>query len=562
MTTSALLSLTVLVFGGIGLFLLGMSFMTDGLKALAGDRLRTILSAWTRTGLRGLLAGMGLTALVQSSSAVVVATIGLVNSGLLTLREVVWVVFGTNVGTTATGWIVALVGVKVELQPLALALIGAGAALRLLGRGDGALAAGGMALAGFGLFFLGIELLKQGFAGLGAGIDLDGLALDGWPGRLVFLAIGAVLTVLTQSSSAGIAVVLTAAAGGGVPLDLAAAAIIGANLGTTSTALLAAIGAQPAARRVAASHVAFNLLTAGVSLLVLGPMLSAVSIIVATLDNQPDVPTLLALFNTAFNLLGVLLMVPLARPLVAFLERRFGTDEERVAMPAHVDATVLQVPEVALSSLSLDIRRLGDFAVEMGDRAIAAGHGSSAWLRSRRLALGRLASALYDFVARLNARAMPEGAALGLSHQLRAIQHFEDIADLAAGQVGSYVMDSGAPFLADLAAYDAMLREQLAAVWADAGQPGGADRALKRAAEVGEAYQAMKARLLHAAATGDISVNALDALTDRINAGRRIVEHAGKAVRRLGLADAAVAGRPAASEPPDTVVGSDAKGRG
>lgn len=562
MTTSALLSLTVLVFGGIGLFLLGMSFMTDGLKALAGDRLRTILSAWTRTGLRGLLAGMGLTALVQSSSAVVVATIGLVNSGLLTLREVVWVVFGTNVGTTATGWIVALVGVKVELQPLALALIGAGAALRLLGRGDGALAAGGMALAGFGLFFLGIELLKQGFAGLGAGIDLDGLALDGWPGRLVFLAIGAVLTVLTQSSSAGIAVVLTAAAGGGVPLDLAAAAIIGANLGTTSTALLAAIGAQPAARRVAASHVAFNLLTAGVSLLVLGPMLSAVSIIVATLDNQPDVPTLLALFNTAFNLLGVLLMVPLARPLVAFLERRFGTDEERVAMPAHVDATVLQVPEVALSSLSLDIRRLGDFAVEMGDRAIAAGHGSSAWLRSRRLALGRLASALYDFVARLNARAMPEGAALGLSHQLRAIQHFEDIADLAAGQVGSYVMDSGAPFLADLAAYDAMLREQLAAVWEDAGQPGGADRALKRAAEVGEAYQAMKARLLHAAATGDISVNALDALTDRINAGRRIVEHAGKAVRRLALADAAVAGRPAASEPPDTVVGSDAKGRG
>lgn len=562
MTTSALLSLTVLVFGGIGLFLLGMSFMTDGLKALAGDRLRTILSAWTRTGLRGLLAGMGLTALVQSSSAVVVATIGLVNSGLLTLREVVWVVFGTNVGTTATGWIVALVGVKVELQPLALALIGAGAALRLLGRGDGALAAGGMALAGFGLFFLGIELLKQGFAGLGAGIDLDGLALDGWPGRLVFLAIGAVLTVLTQSSSAGIAVVLTAAAGGGVPLDLAAAAIIGANLGTTSTALLAAIGAQPAARRVAASHVAFNLLTAGVSLLVLGPMLSAVSIIVATLDNQPDVPTLLALFNTAFNLLGVLLMVPLARPLVAFLERRFGTDEERVAMPAHVDATVLQVPEVALSSLSLDIRRLGDFAVEMGDRAIAAGHGSSAWLRSRRLALGRLASALYDFVARLNARAMPEGAALGLSHQLRAIQHFEDIADLAAGQVGSYVMDSGAPFLADLAAYDAMLREQLAAVWEDAGQPGGADRALKRAAEVGEAYQAMKARLLHAAATGDISVNALDALTDRINAGRRIVEHAGKAVRRLALADAAVAGRPAASEPPDAVVGSDAKDRG
>lgn len=562
MSAGDVLSLAVLVFGGIGLFLLGMSFMTEGLKALAGDRLHTILSAWTRSSLRGLLAGTGLTALVQSSSAVVVATIGFVNSGLLTLREAVWVVFGTNVGTTATGWLVALVGVKLEIQPLALALIGVGAALRLLGKGEGALAAGGIALAGFGIFFLGIELLKQGFDGIGAGIDLDALTLDGWSGRLVFLAIGMVLTVLTQSSSAGIAVVLTAAAGGGVPLDLAAAAIIGANLGTTSTALFAAIGAQPAARRVAASHVAFNLLTAGVSVLVLGPMLGAVSSIAAALDRDPDVPTLLALFNTAFNLLGVLLMVPLAQPLVAFLERRFRTDEEQVATPAYVDATVLQVPEVALSGLSLDIRRLGDFAVEMGDRAIAEGQLSSPWLRSRRLALGRLATALYDFVARLNARSMPEGAAAGLSHQLRAIQHFEDIADLAAGQVGSYALDAAAPVLTDLAAYDAMLREQLAAIWADAGQPGGADRALKRAAEVGDAYQMMKTRLLHAAAIGDISVNALDALTDRINAGRRIVEHAAKAVRRLALADTAVSGRPSAGEPSSEAAVSEAAGQG
>jgi phosphate:Na+ symporter len=536
MSAAGILSLAVLVFGGVGLFLIGMSFMTDGLKALAGERLRTILSAWTRTALRGLLAGMGLTALVQSSSAVVVATIGFVNSGLLTLREAVWVVFGTNIGTTATGWIVALVGVKIELQPLALALIGAGAALRLLGKGEGASAAAGMTLAGFGLFFLGIELLKEGFAGIGAGLDPGALDRDGWGGRLIFLGLGVALTVLTQSSSAGIAVVLTAVAGGGIPVDLAAMAIIGANLGTTSTAVLAAIGAQPAARRVAASHVVFNLITAGVSVLVLGPILDAVSSIAAALDRDPDVPTLLALFNTAFNLLGVLLMVPLARPLVAFLERRFTTDEEQVARPAHVDETVLTIPEVALSGLALDIRRLGDFAVEMGDRAIAAGHGSSAWLRSRRLAVQRLATALYDFMARLSARGMPEAAAVALSHQLRAIQHFEEMAELAAGQVGGYSVDEKAPVLADLAAYDAMARERLKAIWGESGESNAVERALARAAEVGDAYQTMKTRLLHAAATGEISVNALDALTDRINAGRRIVEHAAKAVRRLALA--------------------------
>ena len=162
MTLSVMASLA----GGLGLFIVGMGMMTDGLKIAAGEALRTLLERRTRSALRGLVAGILITAIVQSSTAVTLATFGFVNAGLLTLTTAVWVVFGTNVGTTMTGWLVALVGVKVDVGALALPLVGAGAALRLAARGASGPAGLGQALTGFGLFFLGINILQQGFAGL------------------------------------------------------------------------------------------------------------------------------------------------------------------------------------------------------------------------------------------------------------------------------------------------------------------------------------------------------------------------------------------------------------
>ena len=145
--------------GGIGLFLLGMRLLTDGLKTAAGRALRGILARSTGTRLRGVLSGALITSVVQSSSAVTVATIGFVNAGILTLLQAVAVIYGSNVGTTATGWIVAIVGIHVNIKALALPAVGAGMLLGLFGRGD-RLRAAGQALAGFGVFFLGIDVLR------------------------------------------------------------------------------------------------------------------------------------------------------------------------------------------------------------------------------------------------------------------------------------------------------------------------------------------------------------------------------------------------------------------
>lgn len=234
----------------------------------AGPALNRILTSSTQTRLRGLGSGIVVTALVQSSSAVTVAAIGFVNAGLLTFGQSLWVIFGANVGTTMTGWLVALIGFKIKVEAAALPMIGLGMALRLSGA-ETRRGASGTALAGFGVLFLGIGFLQQAFSGTDAGIDLVGLSGQGFMSVVYFVLAGILLTVLMQSSSASLAIVLTLAQANVIPLQEAAAAVIGANIGTTVTALLAAIGATPNARRAAGAHVLFNALTGTVALLLL-----------------------------------------------------------------------------------------------------------------------------------------------------------------------------------------------------------------------------------------------------------------------------------------------------
>ncbi|MEQ8514773.1 MAG: Na/Pi symporter, partial [Chromatocurvus sp.] len=260
--------------GGIGLFLLGMRLMTDGLKVAAGGALRELLKAATGSRLRALLFGAGITALVQSSSAVIFATIGFVNAGLLSLGPAVNLIIGANLGTTLTSWIVALVGFKLDLKLFAMPMIAIGTALWLSGASRrGAL---GGAIIGFGVFFLGLDVLKDAFSGLDQALDLAAFAGDGILALLMFTGIGVLLTLLMQSSSAALAVTLTAAAQGVISLEAAAGIVVGANIGTTSTAVFSTIGATAAARRTAASHVVFNVI-AGVLALLLLPWLIAVA---------------------------------------------------------------------------------------------------------------------------------------------------------------------------------------------------------------------------------------------------------------------------------------------
>jgi phosphate:Na+ symporter len=341
--------------GGLGLFLLGMSMLSDGLRLAAGRALETILMQATRTRLRGLVSGAITTTLVQSSSAVTVATIGFVNASLLTLGGAIWVLFGANLGTTATGWLVAVAGLKLDLSVAALPMIAIGVAMKLAGLGQ-RLSAYGEALAGFGLLFYGIVLMQLGFADMSSQWQIP--QGEGVTAILLQLLVGVVMTAVMQSSSASIAIALTAAQTGLIDLNGAAAVLIGANIGTTVTAVLASIGATPNARRVASAHVLFNLLTAAAALLVMPWLLTAIVGSREALGWGDSAAITLAMLNTCFKVLGVILIWPLADTMVRFLERRFVPARSAAAQPAFLDSTTLPVPSMAAQALAFELERM------------------------------------------------------------------------------------------------------------------------------------------------------------------------------------------------------------
>lgn len=346
--------MVALILGGIGLFLLGMMLMTDGLRSLAGDALRSILERFVRGPLSGLAWGTGITALVQSSSATTLMTIGFVSAGLLTFSQSLGVIFGANIGTTSTGWIVSTIGLKFSMSTVALPLVGVGAVVRLLG-GE-RIAPLGTALCGFGLLFIGIDTLQAGMESLAQRIDpatFPGMTIIGLP---LLVLIGAVMTVLMQSSSAAVATTLAALYTQAITLEQAAVLVIGQNIGTSVKAMLAAIGASVPAKRTAVAHTMFNVLTAAIALALLPLFLWAARNFADGAEN-PDVVSLAA-FHTLFNIIGVAVLLPLTAWFSALVMRM--VPEPEPALTRNLDPSVLNVPPVASEAVRrtlLDILR-------------------------------------------------------------------------------------------------------------------------------------------------------------------------------------------------------------
>ena len=257
-----------------------MAVMTDGLKALAGSALRTVLAKAAATSLSGTIWGAVVTLLVQSSSATTMTTIGLVSAGLLTFPQGLSLVFGANIGTTGTGWLVALLGVRVSLTAYALPIVFAGALLKLVGKGRWA--ASGASIAGFALILVGLTTLQQGMGGLAEQLNpadlpavLGGAGVPWWSGALGVLALvatGIVMTTVMQSSTAAITVTISALYAGAIGLDQAVALVIGQNIGTSTSSAMAAVGASNTAKRLAVAYIAFKLIAA-VVFLVLFPVI-------------------------------------------------------------------------------------------------------------------------------------------------------------------------------------------------------------------------------------------------------------------------------------------------
>lgn len=294
---------------GVGLFLLGMVIFTDGLRDLAAERLRKLLVIFTDTPTKGAVAGAFTTAVIQSSSATTVTAVGFVGAGLLTFSQGLGIIFGANLGTTITGWMVALLGFKFQLGLFAMVLLPIGVMMRLFAPGKGRQA--GWALAGFSLLFLGIDAMQAGMASLEGQVAPTDFPNDTLWGRLQLVGLGVIVTLITQSSSAGVATALVALNAGAISLPQAAALVIGMDIGTTVTAALATLGGDTETKRTGFAHVIYNLLTGVFAFTILVPFsYFATDWLGNDTSRSPELA--LVAFHSFFNFAGVLAVLPFA----------------------------------------------------------------------------------------------------------------------------------------------------------------------------------------------------------------------------------------------------------
>lgn len=345
-----------LALGGLGLLLLGMQLMTDGLKSAAGQHLQGFLERSTQTRLRAALSGFIVTAVVQSSTAVVVALLGFTNAGMLKLRQAAWVVFGGNVGTTLTAWIVALIGLKINVGVFAWPLIGLGMLLNLI-RSNSPSGYVGLALAGFGVLFVGLDTLRVAFEQVALNFPIGYLNVDGIGGILVAILVGFILTVIIQSSTAAIAIVLTASVSGMFTPLAGAALVIGANIGTTATAIIASINATPHAKRLAAVHVLMKTVTGVVAVILLAPMWWVAQWLSGG-EQVANISAGLAVYHTLFNLLGISLMWAFDEVIFRRVERWYRIPHLRSGEPRYLDKTVLEIPAMGLNAIQQELNRV------------------------------------------------------------------------------------------------------------------------------------------------------------------------------------------------------------
>ena len=337
---------------GLALFLLALSVIEEAVGRVAGQSVKRFLRRNTNTPVRGVLAGTCATALLQSSSLVGLLVLAFVGARLMKLRDALLVIFGANLGTTATGWIVATIGFKLDLDALALPLIAIGGLCwGVLGRQRAA--DYGRLTLGVGLLLLALQFMKSSVEAAQSFVDpaffLQFNAFE-------FLAFGALFTALVQSSSAAMVITLSALSSGLLTLEAAAAVMVGADLGTTTTVMLGAMRGSASKKRVALGHVVFNVATDTVAFVLLVPLVSIVGLI-------GDPLLALVAFHSLFNVLGVLLWTPFVGHLAAFLERRFVRDFGPAR--AHLDASAGLLPETALPALLNELESLAQRIVHL-----------------------------------------------------------------------------------------------------------------------------------------------------------------------------------------------------
>ncbi len=444
------------ILGSLGVFLFGMKVMSEGIQKAAGERMRYIMASMTKNRFAGLFTGFLTTCLMQSSSVTTVITVSFVSAGLLTLQESIGVVMGANLGTTLTAWIIAFVP-KFELGKIALPLVGFGVPLIFLGR-DRARNVG-ESLIGLGLVFLGIALLKEGVPDVHEAMENSPefairirdvvVALSGYGffSLLLFIALGAILTICVQSSSAAMAITVTLAANGWIGFDMSAAIVLGENIGTTVTAWLASLGASADAKRTARAHFLFNIIGVLWMLCVFPFFTDFVQWLALRLPDAVrstnslggDLAVGLALFHTLFNLCNILLLIgftPLLTRIVLRWIKEPGGDEFAPSRLRFISQNMVDVGELNLPEAENAIRRMALLNQEMMDRYVSifqhAKEDRSSdveALRAMERSTDMMLSDITTYLIRTSTHQLGERHARSVAAMLQVVSEMEQVAD-------------------------------------------------------------------------------------------------------------------------------------
>ncbi len=351
------------IIAGIAIFLIGMHYMENGFRLFSGGALETVLEKFTSTTPKAIGTGFLATAVVQSSSLVSVIIISFLSAELIGLTQAVGVVFGSNIGTTTTAWLVSSFGLKIKISQYALPMLIFGVIMQfskqLSYKGLGSV------LIGLGFIFLGIAYMKDGFETLKQGLDLAEYAMEGYLGVFVYILFGAVATVVIQSSSATMAIIITALATGQIDYINALSLAIGANVGTTVTAVIGALASNKNGKRLAVAHFIFNIITGLFAVVFIYRLKELVDFLAPVFSiASSDYAMKLALFHTIFNVVGVLLVAPFTNRMVRFLETLFQAKEMGRGQVKYLTDEVMEIPATALAALRKESIHLYDKSLE------------------------------------------------------------------------------------------------------------------------------------------------------------------------------------------------------
>ena len=341
----------------------GMITLEEGFKVFTKGPLKRLMRKATDKLYKSISLGAIVTAFIQSSSLVSVITISFISAGLISLAGGIGLIFGANIGTTATAWLVAGFGLKIDISVLAMPMLIFGIIFSF--QNNNVFKGIGNILAGLGFFFLGIHFMKEGFDVFSEFIDLTAYAIPGFLGVVVYALIGIFMTTILQSSSASLALILTALSAGQIEYENALALAIGTNVGTTVTALIGSIGSNVSGKRLAFAHLIFNLVTGIVAIGLIYPLSRFVNYLSQLFHISADDYTLkLALFHTIFNVLGVLIMIPFIKKLERFL-LKFVKDikVKDIDEPKFLNSAVLEFPGTVISALENETKYLFENAI-------------------------------------------------------------------------------------------------------------------------------------------------------------------------------------------------------